>query len=231
MTAPSHPDYLVDPQWVQDHAGDPNLVQVDIDGEAGYQRGHIAGAVMLSSNYERDSASGWVRTMSPDRFAATCQGLGIGDDTRVVVYDNNLSLYAARFWWVLHHYGHTNGKVLDGGWRRWVMEGRPVSFDPARANTNVRFTPHTDDSMLGRLEDVRAACTRSDSVVWDVRTPGEYDGSVRREGLRPGHVAGAVNLEWASLMDRETHRFKPRDEMRRLLEERGITPDKAVFSY
>jgi thiosulfate/3-mercaptopyruvate sulfurtransferase len=231
MTAPAHPDYLVDPQWVQDHAGDSNLALVDIDGEAGYQRGHIAGAVMLSSNYERDSAGGWVRTMPPERFAATCQGLGIGDDTRVVLYDNNLSLYAARFWWVLHHYGHTNVKVLDGGWRRWVMEGRPVSFDPGNPNTKVSFTPRTDDAMLGRLEDVRAACTRSDAVVWDVRTPGEYDGSVRRQGLRPGHVAGAVNLEWAGLMDRETHRFKPRDEMRRLLEERGITPDKAVFSY
>ena len=128
MTTPTLPEYLVDPQWVQDHASDPNLVVVDIDGEAAFQRGHIPGAVMLPSNYERDPATGLVRTMPPEKFAATCQALGIGDGSRVVVYDNNLSLYAARFWWVLDRYGHTNVKVLDGGWRRWVMEGRPGSF-------------------------------------------------------------------------------------------------------
>ena len=234
MTTPSGPDsaqFLVDPQWVQDHASDPNLVVVDIDGEAGYQRGHIPGAAMLPSNYERDPATGLVRTMPPEKFAATCQALGIGDGSRVVLYDNNLSLYAARFWWVLDRYGHTNVKVLDGDWRRWVMEGRPVSFAPARPNPGVRFTPQPDDSRLARLDDVRAACGRSDMVIWDVRTSSEYDGSDRRPGRRPGHIPGAVNLEWASLMDRDTHRFRPVAEMRQLLAEKGITPDKAVFAY
>jgi thiosulfate/3-mercaptopyruvate sulfurtransferase len=186
---------------------------------------------MLASSYERDPQTGLVSTFSPDRFAAACQSLGIGDDTQVVAYDNNLSLYAARFWWVLNYYGHTRVKVLDGGWRRWVSEGRPVSFGPSDPVAGRKFTPDTDPSILGTLDQVRAACAVAGSVIWDVRTGGEYDGSVSRRGLRPGHIPGAVSLEWADLMDRETHRFKPLEEVRNILNDRGITPDKAVFTY
>lgn len=226
-----HPEFLVDAAWVQAHQDDPNVVLVDIDGEAGYQRGHIPGALMLPSNYERDADSGLVNTFPPDKFAATCQSLGIGDDTQVVAYDNNMSLYAARFWWVLNYYGHTNVKVLDGGWRRWVTEGRPVSFAPAAPNTGMTFTPKTDDSILGTLDQVRDACDLNDTAIWDVRTSGEYDGTVSRRGLRPGHISGAVNLDWTDLMNRETHCFKPLEQIRRMLNGQGITPDKAVFAY
>jgi thiosulfate/3-mercaptopyruvate sulfurtransferase len=186
---------------------------------------------MLPSNYERDPGTGLVSTFPPDRFAAACRSLGISDDSQVVAYDNNLSLYAARFWWVLNYYGHTNVKVLDGGWRRWASEGRPVSFAASDPVSAGKFTPRTDSSLLGTLEQVRAACALGGSVIWDVRTGGEYDGSVSRRGLRPGHIPGAVSLEWADLMDRETHRFKPLAEIRRMLDHRGITPDRAVFAY
>lgn len=226
-----HPEILVNGAWVQAHRNDPNLVLVDIDGEAGYQRGHIAGAVMLPSNYERDPNTGLVSTFPPGQIAVTCQALGIGDETLVVAYDNNLSLYAARFWWVLNYYGHTNVKVLDGGWRRWVADGRPMSFGPPAPGTGVKFTPQTDPSILGTLEQVRTACSGGDSVIWDVRTGSEYDGTVSRNGLRPGHISGAVNLEWADLMDRSTHCFKPLEEIRTILNGRGITPDQAVFAY
>lgn len=228
---PAHPEFLVDTAWVQAHQDDPTVVVIDIDGEAGYQRGHIPGSAMLPSNYERDEDSGWVSTFPPDKFAAACQNLGVGDDIQVVAYDHNMSLYAARFWWVLNHYGHTNVKVLDGGWRRWVTEGRPVSFAAAVPNTAVVFTPRTDDSILGTLDQVRDACGQSDALIWDVRTNSEYDGSAVRAGLRPGHISGAVNLEWAELMSRETHRFKSLPEIQNILNDRGITPDKAVFAY
>jgi thiosulfate/3-mercaptopyruvate sulfurtransferase len=122
-------------------------------------------------------------------------------------------------------------KVLDGGWRRWVSEGRPVSFEPSAPGIGKNFTPRTDSSLLGTLDQVRAACAVGGSVIWDVRTSSEYDGTVSRRGLRPGHIPGAVNQEWAELMDRETHRFKPLAEVREMLNDRGITPDKAVFAY
>ena len=227
----AHPEYLADPAWVKFHREDADVVVLDIDTEAGYSRGHIPGAVMLPDNYERDPETGLVHTFPPERFAATCQALGIGDGTTVVVYDNNMSLSAARFWWVMNYNGHPNVKILDGGWRRWSGEGSPVSFDRAVINQDVIFTSHVDKSLIVEMEEVLAGCRLPDVVNWDTRTSGEYDGTVDRRGQRKGHVAGAAHLEWSDLMDRDTHRFKSPEEMRSILDSHGITPDKAIFAY
>ena len=234
-TAFANPQYLTDPAWLMDHVSDTNVVIVDLDAEAGYLRGHIPGAVFLDNNYERNPDTGWVDTMPPERFAAVCQGLGIGDDTLVVAYDNNMSLHSARFWWTLSYYGHRNVRVLDGGWRRWVSEGGGVAFDRSSSRSGSTFTPQADSSLIVGYEGVRAGCAigganAADTVIWDTRTTAEYSGAVSRNN-RPGHVAGAVHLDWMDLMDRNTHRFKPAGELRQLLDGAGITTDKAVFSY
>jgi thiosulfate/3-mercaptopyruvate sulfurtransferase len=227
--------YLTDPAWLRAHMTDPDLVVVDLDAEAGYLRGHLPGAVFLDNNYERNPETGWVDTLAPERFAAHCLGLGVGDETLVVAYDNNMSLHAARFWWTLSYYGHRNVKVLDGGWRRWVSEGGAVAFDRSAVSGKAVFTPEVDPSLIVGYEEVRAGCSigganAGDSVIWDTRTTGEYSGAVSRNN-RPGHVAGAVHLDWMDLMDRSTHRFKSPGELRRLLYDAGIAPDKAVFAY
>ena len=227
----AHPEYLVDPAWVQSHWEDADVVVLDIDTEAGYSRGHIPGSVMLLDNYERNPETGLVHTFPPERFAATCQTLGIGDDTAVVVYDNNMSLSAARFWWGMNYNGHPNVKVLDGGWRRWACENWPVSFDRAVINQDVIFTPNIDKSLIVEMEEVLAGCSLPEVVNWDTRTSGEYDGTVNRRDQRKGHVVGAAHLEWSDLMNRDTHRFKSRQEMRFILDSHGITPDKAIFAY
>ena len=243
----AHPEYLVDPQDLQARLADANrsganLVVVDLDAEAGYLRGHIPGAVHLPDNYERNPDTGWVNTFPPDKFAATCERLGIGDDTLVVAYDNNLSLYAARFWWALNYYGHSNVKVLDGGWRRWAAEAgaASISFDRAAVNSSAAdagdkagaaFTPRVDDSFIVRFDAVKSGCSLEDTVIWDTRSQGEYSGAINRGNQRAGHIASAVHLDWLDLMERETHRFKPASEIRRILNEKGMTPDKAVFAY
>ena len=160
----AHPEYLVDPAWVQSHWEDADVVVLDIDTEAGYSRGHIPGSVMLLDNYERNPETGLVHTFPPERFAATCQTLGIGDDTAVVVYDNNMSLSAARFWWVMNYNGHPNVKVLDGGWRRWACESWPVSFDRAVINQDVIFTPNIDKSLIVEMEEILAGCSLPEVV-------------------------------------------------------------------
>ena len=227
----AHPELLVDAAWVDDHAADANVVVVDCDVEAGFSRGHIPGAVLVPDNFEKDSDTGRVHIMNPDQFAAMCQNLGIGDDTLVITYDNGQSLTAARLWWGLNYYGHTNTKVLDGGWRRWIADGRKVSFDRAQPATGVKFTPKQDESVIVKADELKAACNMDDAVIWDVRSDGEWDGSAGRGNKRVGHVPGAVHLEWFNLMDRETHQFKPAEEIRRILNENGITPDKKIFSY
>ena len=231
----ANPQFLADPGWLISHLGEPNLMVIDLDAEAGYLRGHIPGAAFLDNNFERNPETGWVDTMPPDRFAAVCESLGIGDDTLVVAYDNNMSLHAARFWWTLSYYGHRNVKVLDGGWRRWVAEGGEIAFDRGGHRVGAVFSPQVDPSLIVGFDEVRVACTIGEAnpggaVIWDTRTTAEYSGAVSRN-KRPGHVAGAVHLDWMDLMDRSTHRFKPAREIRQLLEEVGITADKAVFAY
>ncbi len=227
----THPEYLVDAAWVEDHLSDTNVVIVDTDLDPAYARGHIPGAVLVPDNYEKNPDTGRVHIMDPGQFAAMCQGLGIGDDTLVIAYDNNQSLYAARLWWALNYYGHTNVKVLDGGWRRWVTEGRTIGFDRPHPASGVRFTPKADESVMVKLDGLKAACSMDDAVIWDVRSDGEWNGTNSRGNKRVGHVPGAVHLDWWQTMDRETHRFKPPEKIRRILAEKGITPDKKIYAY
>ena len=121
-------------------------------------------------------------------------------------------------------------KVLDGGWRGWVNDGREVSFAKPRVSSNATFTPKRDESMLVKVDELKAACSLDDAVIWDVRSDGEWDGSEARGNKRAGHIPGAVHLEWFNLMDRETHRFKSPGEIRRSAEA-GITPDKTAYTY
>ena len=227
----AHPEYLVNASWVDTHKDDPNVVIVDTDVEASFLRGHIPGAVMVPDNYEKEPDTGRVHIMGPEQFAAMCQNLGIGDDTLVIAYDGSQSLYAARLWWALNYYGHDNVKVLDGGWRSWVREGHPISFDRASPKSGVTFTPGSDESLMVRVDELKAACSLADSVIWDVRSDGEYDGSNSRGNQRLGHIPGAVHLEWFHVVDRESHCLKSPGEIRSILASQGITPDKAVFAY
>jgi thiosulfate/3-mercaptopyruvate sulfurtransferase len=227
----AHPEYLVDTAWVDAHKDDPNAVIVDTDVEPAYLRGHIPGAILVPDNYEKDPDTGRVHIMPPDKFAAMCQGLGIGDDTLVVAYDHSQSLYATRLWWALDYYGHSNVKVLNGGWRSWVKQGCPISFDRPAPRPNVKFTPRPNESIMVKVDELKANCSLDDVVVWDVRSDGEYSGDNSRGNQRVGHIPGAAHLEWFNVMDRETYLFKPADEIRRMLKEQGITPDKRVYTY
>ena len=188
---------LVDVEWVKSNLGKPGVVFLDVGGKLGgkskanFLRGHIPGAVMVPDNFEKDPGTSRVHIMNPDQFAAMCQNLGIGDDTLVITYDNGQSLTAARLWWGLNYYGHTNTKVLDGGWRRWIADGRKVSFDRAQPATGVKFTPKQDESVIVKADELKAACNMDDAVIWDVRSDGEWDGSAGRGNKRVGHVPGA----------------------------------------
>ena len=227
----THPEYLVEADWLAAHLNDDNVVVVDCDVDAGYQRGHVPGAVLIPDNFVKDPDSDRVLMMTPPQFQAMCENLGISDVSLVICYDNARGVTATRLWWILNTYGHRDAKVLNGGWRSWVAGGHAISMErPARVE-GVSFTPRIDDSMLVTVDELKEACSLRESVVWDVRSDGEWDGSATRGNKRAGHVPSAVHLEWFNLMDRETHRFKSASEIRRVLSEHGITPDRNVYTY
>ena len=223
-------ELLVDAAWVDAHKGDANVVIVDCEVDAAFARGHIPGAVLVPDNYEKDPDSGRVLLMKPEQFKAMCEGLGIGDDTLVITYDHSRSLTAARLWWALNTHGHSNVKILNGGWRAWIASGGAVDFGRA-AQKSVTFTPKSDDSKLVTVDELKQVCEVGGSVIWDVRSDGEWDGSASRGNKRAGHVPGAVHLEWFNLLDSETNEFKPQADILRILSEHGITPDKNVYTY
>ena len=234
MDAYAHPEYLTHPEWVAAHREDPDVVILDCANTAdAYQRGHIPGAALVPDNWAKDPDSNRQRVMTPEQFRAMAEGLGIGDDTTVVTYDHAQGLTAARMWWVFRYYGHRNTMVLNGGWRAWVNAGQPVGFDrPRPAAAAVTFTPRADDSYIATGDELKAACALDNVVVWDVRSDAEWNGTAENyRNRRVGHIPGAVHLEWFHLVDRQTHRFKPAAEIRRILAEHGITPGRAVYSY
>ncbi len=225
------PELLADTEWLAGRLDDNNIRIVDTDVAAAYQRGHVPGAVLIPDNYQKDSGDNKAHILPPEKFGRMMESLGVGDDTLVVTYDNSRSLYAGRLWWALRYYGHDNVKVLDGGWRKWIKEGRPISLDSAGTRSGEKFTPKVDESVFVSTERLKLAYNEPDVVVWDVRTREEYTGENSRHNTRPGHIPGATHLEWVELMDPETHTFKPPDEMRRILEAKGITPDKEVLAH
>ena len=225
------PELLVDTEWLAAHLSDENLRIVDTDVSAAYQRAHIPGSVLIPDNYEKDPDTHAVHILPAAKFSEMMESLGIGDNTLVVAYDNSQSLYAGRLWWALRYYGHGNVKVLNGGWRKWVREGRPISLDHPQPKAGLRFTPKPDSSLIVTTEELKEIYNSSENVVWDVRNRAEYTGETPRRNRRPGHIPGATHLEWVEMMDPKTHMFKPAAEMRRILESKGITPESEVLTH
>ena len=232
------PELLATTEWLAEHLDDPNVRVVDCDEFDPYLRAHIKNAVGIRVHHyikhpdypsaQRD----YPLVAEPDVMKALMEEMGIGDDTLVVAYDNSGSLYSTRFWWVLNYYGHTNVKVLNGGWRKWFDEGRPVSIDRPPDAGDVTFSPQADESLVCSLEYGVGQVGNPDTVFLDVRSNGEWDGSNDRGNAHAGRVPGAVHLEWLNLITADRHRlFKPASELKPMLEALGVTPDKNVITY
>jgi thiosulfate/3-mercaptopyruvate sulfurtransferase len=236
-----HPEILAEPDWLAEHLRDPKLVVVDCDELPAYYRLHIEGAVGVRVHHylkeKGDSASGpgiGTYLMPPEQFAETVGRMGISNDSLVVTYDNMGGLYAARFWWALNYYGHTNAKVLNGGFRKWFQESRPVSLESPhveRAKFEVRAI---NEEVCATRQRVEAGIGKSDTVILDVRSPDEHTGEDARTNKRGGHIPGAAHIEWLDLTVRPPERsglLLSSDEIARKLEAVGVTPGKQVITH
>lgn len=220
-------DALVSTSWLEEHLDDGDLVIVDatvdidvasgavVSGRARWESGHIPGAVfadLVSDLSDQDSPTPLMMP-SPEQFAEVVGPLGIGDDTRVVVYDARESMWAARLWWMLQVFGHREVAVLDGGWTAWAAEGRLQSTEPPVPRP-MTFTARPQPGLVVGKEEVRAAIDDARTTIVDALTPKEYRGEVGFYG-RPGHIPGAVNVPARYTVDRTTQRYRPIDELRK----------------
>ena len=228
-TGYAYPEMLVDTEWLASHLDDPDMVIVDCDLPDAYNRAHIPGAVNLGENhYIKGDDS--VNVMAPEQAADFLGNLGIGDETMVVAYSGRFSIYAARLWWVLNFYGHTNVKVLNGGWRKWMKEGRAMTDRPTTAEP-TRFSPKADSSLIVKAGELKSSIGREGTVIWDTRAAEEFSGENSRGNKYSGHIPGAAHLEWSDVMDSESGEFRPAEEIRSMLAEKGVTPEQQVYTH
>jgi thiosulfate/3-mercaptopyruvate sulfurtransferase len=227
----ARPELLAEPDWLQQHQDDPSVRLIDCAALDAYRRAHIPGAVGLPVHFYIKDPNDETFVMPPEQFKDLMERLGVSDGMTVVTYDDNNSLVAARLWWVLNYYGHTNATVLNGGWHRWLTEGHPVTFHQARTERGS-FTPRPNESIICRVDDLKARVGAPDVGILDVRTDEEWLGTNDRGNKRVGHVPGAVHLEWLNFVTHDDRRvFKPASELRAMLREAGINPEQEVVTY
>ncbi len=226
----ARPELLAEPAWLQAHAGDAGVRVVDMRPR-GYDEGHVPNAVWMDNN--------WIRTRNrppdflpaPAEFEALMARLGIGPDTKVVAYDERGGIYATRLWWILNYYGHTNVAVLNGGWTRWTLEGRPTTTAVPSVAASAPFRVRASITGHATASDVLGAINRKGVRIVDARTQAEIEGRDLRAIKRGGYIESSVPVYWEDTLDPVTKAFKPAAELTRLFRDRGILPDDEVIAY
>ena len=153
---------------------------------------------------------------------------GASADRTVVAYDEQSGIRSARAFWFLEFFGHTDARVLDGGFGAWERDGFQTTTD-ATAPVKGVWEVGRDDTHLATWRDVKARLGASDAVMLDTRSDGEYSGTTVR-AKRGGAIPGAVHLEWTRNLG-EDGAFKPAGELHAMYADAGVTPDKEVLSY
>jgi thiosulfate/3-mercaptopyruvate sulfurtransferase len=224
----AHPEQLVDTDWVAAHAADANVRIVDMR-QSGYEAGHVPRAFYLSPVAIRDAQNPPTFLPTPAAFEALMRKLGISNATRVVVYDERGGIYAARLWWILNYFGHSNVALVNGGWVKWTAEHRPTSTEAIAAH-DVSFTAKPQPRWIATASDVVGAINKPGVKIVDARTPAEIEGKDLRNIKRGGFVPSSVPVYWEDLLDAQ-RTFKSADELKKIYEDRGIVPSQEVIAY
>ena len=221
---------LVEPAWVEEHLDDADLRILDVtiqvklkpfprmrSGKREWKRAHVPGAAFVDLRKVCDPGSPARTFTMPDAdwFSAAMGRLGIGDGTRVVLYDARESMWAARLWWMLRAFGFDAAAVMNGGWTAWQVEGRPVSSKPC-AHRKATFTPASRPGLFVGKEEVLSAVDDPDTCIVCALGRRQYRGERREYGRRRGHIPGARNVSAWRILDRRTQRYRPRQELREL---------------
>jgi thiosulfate/3-mercaptopyruvate sulfurtransferase len=229
-------DVLVDAEWVEQRRNDENvkLIEVDVDVNA-YNEGHIPGAVawnwttQLNDPVRRDIPS-------KEQLQQLLQESGVKNSDTVVLYGDNNNWFAAFAFWILKMYGHQDVRLMDGGRKKWVADGRETTNDVPTPQASDYVAQDIDSKYRANVQDVLANLQSGGYNLVDVRSPAEYTGEViappgmTETAQRGGHVPGAKNIPWAQAVN-EDGTFKTADELRELYGAKGVESGKPVIAY
>ena len=234
----ARPESLVSTQWVADNLNNPKvrLIEVDVD-TAAYDTGHAPGAV--GWNWKSDLETHLMRDIADKSgIESLLSEVGADNDTTIVLYGDNNNWFAAYALWLLEYYGVQGVKLMNGGRKKWVDEGRPMTTDaPSHPRASYRV-PGPRNEIRAFRDDVLQRIRQGNNVALvDVRSPREYSGellapeNLPQEGSqRGGHIPGAKNIVWSQAVN-EDGTFKTREELEQLYKSQGVTPEKEVIAY
>ncbi|MDP9497606.1 MAG: sulfurtransferase [Actinomycetota bacterium] len=231
----SRENVLVDADWVESHLDAPDVVLVEVDEDvSAYDTGHIRGAVRLDWKTELQDQ---VRRDFVDRgqFEQLMGRKGVGNDDTVVLYGGNNNWFAAYAYWYFKLYGHRDVKLLDGGRKKWELDGRELVQDvPERPTT--QYTAQEQDLSIRAFRDEAVAAIGNQNLV-DVRSPDEFSGKLlapahlpQEQSQRAGHIPTAINVPWSKAAN-DDGTFKSDDELRKLYAEAGLDTSKSTIAY
>jgi thiosulfate/3-mercaptopyruvate sulfurtransferase len=193
---------------------------------------HIPGSQFVDVLAElADRRSPLPMMMPPaDELADALEPYGVGDDTVVVLYDRGNHAWAARVWWMLRAAGFDAASVLDGGWQKWLAEGRPTSIDRARPPP-ARFTPRPRPELFVDRAAVQAALERGGVMLVNALSPEEHRGEAKTRLPRAGRIPGSRNVHCQALIDPVSHTYRPADELRGIFAAAGVLGAERTVTY
>ena len=245
----ANPQDLVETEWLADHLDDPDLrifdctvfLRPDKDrgfriesGQDAWTESHIAGSgfIDLANDLSDKQASLRFTMPSASQFAAAMGRYGIGNDTRVILYDRAGAMWAARIWWMLRAMGFDNAALLNGGWKKWRDEGRAVSAD-APAYPPATFAASPRVALMAAQPDVLAGIDDGATCIVNALSEEQHAGTVSPYG-RPGHITSSVNVPAmgaGGVIDPETGAYRSADELQCMFADAGALQAGRVITY
>ena len=229
-------EYLIDSETLDRRLGEPGLVIVDVRGKAAYAfGGHIPGAVHTTWHEYSDPSAAAKGLLNPDTAAieAKIQALGINNDSEVVIYSNPFDNWGdeGRMFWMMEYLGHTNLKILDGGWVKWVKEQRRYEHGTVSPKPGT-FRASLNPDVAITKEELKAIVRRPhpETMIADARSLEEYAGKEVSGIPRPGHIPGAVSVPWNLFLNPDGT-VKELDVIGKQLDEKGLHPSHDVVCY
>lgn len=236
MAEYAHPEVLVSTQWVADHAKDAKVrvVEVDVDTKA-YNEGHVPGAIAWAWNTQLCDT---VRRdiLSQQQFEELMSSSGVQPDTTLVIYGDNNNWFAAWALWQAKIYGHADVRLMNGGRKKWLSEGRDLADEVPAVQRTMYKAKSPDLSLRAFLPQVQEASGKRAASLVDVRSPQEFTGEILSPpGLpetcqRGGHIPNARSIPWSKACN-DDGTFKSADELRQLYGGEGIDGSKPVIAY
>ena len=232
-------DALVSTDWLAKEMGASDLRIVDAtlfldarDAAAEYEAEHIPGAVFMDLANLVDTTSPYPLMLpKPEKFASRMQSLGLGDGSRIVLYDNSPFKSSARAWWMLSVvFGAHGVAILDGGLAKWKAEGREVESGKVTLR-HRHFTVWRDDKPVRTIEQMKANVESKAEQVVDARGAGRFEGreAEPRLGVNPGHIPGSLNLPYDQMFNPDGS-WKRDEDLKAAFVSAGIDLDKPLVA-